>query len=189
MNQALYNDVWQQLLDAEKCYRYYNGLADRYRKRQKYPRGIMAASSVVGAVSVCARDLNELAVNELADLLYVPVYVPGLFIMFLAVFVAVAWDHVHDDGKKAAILYSISVECAELETESKELWRSVSMELPIDEVQVKSRLEEIERKLDRVTSRSAFYGIPVDEKLNEKSQEEGFKVISDRYGNREIQTT
>ena len=48
MKQALYNDVWQQLLDAERCYRYHSELADRYRKYQKIPRWIMAASSVVG---------------------------------------------------------------------------------------------------------------------------------------------
>jgi len=77
MKQALYNDVWQQLLDAERCYRYHSELADRYRKYQKIPRWIMAASS----------------------------------------------------------------------------------------------------------------GIRVDEKLNEKSQKEGFKVISDRYVSSEIQTT
>ncbi len=48
MNQALYNDVWQQLLDAERCYRYYNDLADRYWKRHKIRRWIMAVCSVVG---------------------------------------------------------------------------------------------------------------------------------------------
>ncbi|MCY4147914.1 MAG: hypothetical protein OXF73_00900 [Gammaproteobacteria bacterium] len=102
---------------------------------------------------------------------------------------AVVWNLIHDHGEKAAVLNSISVECAELETELKDLWRSVYTESPIDEVQVNSRLKEIESKLGRVSSRSASSGIRVDEKLNEKSQKEGFKVISDRYVSSEIQTT
>ncbi|MYB34001.1 MAG: hypothetical protein F4X92_02530 [Gammaproteobacteria bacterium] len=174
MNQALYNDVWQQLLDAERCCRYHYELAGRYRKYQKIPRWIMAVSSVVGATSVFTRDWIGFA-----DVLYVPAA--------LLMLSAVVWDLMHDHGEKAAILKSISVECAELETELKDLWRSVYTKSSIDEVQVNSRLREIESRLERVTSRSA--DIKVDEELNEKSQKEGFKVISDRYTNSELQTT
>ncbi len=115
------------------------------------------------------------------DLLYVPI--------FLLIIAAVIWDFMSDYGEKAAILNSISVECAELETELKNLWRSVYAESPIEESQINSRLKEIETTMDRVTKRAVYAGILVDEDLNEKSQKEGFEVISDRYAGQEIKTT
>ncbi len=136
----------------------------------------MAVSSIVGAISIFTGNLTWFPVS-----LYLPA--------FLCIFAAVVWDFMHDYGEKAAILNSISVECAELETELKDLWRSVYAESPIDEFQINSRLKEIETTLDRVTKRAVYAGILVDEELNEKSQEEGFKVISDRYASKEIKTT
>ena len=167
MDTTLRNAVWQQLLDAERLVRYYGEMTDRYRRWQRIPRYLMGASSVVGAAAIMFE----------TDWIPNGVYLP----VFLLIIAAIVWDFMHDYGDKAAILYSISVECGEYETELQDLWRSVDAEQPLEESRIRARLKEIESGMQRVTARAGYAGITVDEKLNEKTQEEGFKVISDRF--------
>lgn len=176
MNPTLHHAVWQQLLDAERCSRYYLELAGRYRKWQMVPRVIMAISAFVGSFSILMKDM---------------IWVTGFpylsIVLFLLMIAAVVWDLLYDHGKKAAIVSAIGVECGELKTELKDLWRSVCATSPVDEKRIGSRLKEIEKSIDRVTMRAEHAGIQIDEKLNEKVQEEGFKVVSDQFKN--IETT
>ena len=166
MDPTLRNAVWQQLLDAERLMRYYGELADRYRRRKMVPRILMAVSSIVGAASI------------MIDAEWVPdeAYLPA----FLLVVAAVVWDFMHDDGDKAAILYSISVECGEYETELHELWRLVDAEHPPEESFIRARLKDIESSMDRATARAGYAGVGEDKALIEKTQAEGFRVIADR---------
>ena len=167
MDSTLRNAVWQQLLDAERLMRYYNELADRYRKYKMVPRILMAASAVVGAAVI------------LFDAAWIPdgAYLP----VFLVVVAAVVWDFMHDYGDKAAILYAISVECGEYETELQDLWRSVEAEHPAEESFIRTRLKEIASGMDRVTARVGYVGVGEDDALIDKTQAEGFQVIADRF--------
>lgn len=167
MDPTLRNAVWQQLLDAERLSRYYGKLTDRHRTWQRIPRYLMGVSSVVGAAAIMFE--TDWTANA--------VYLPA----FLLVIAAVVWDFIHDHGDKAAILHSISVECSEYETELQDLWRSVDAEQPSKESHIRARLKDIESGMQRITSRAGYAGVKVDEKLNEKAQKEGFKVISDRF--------
>ena len=171
MDPTLRNAVWQQLLDAERLTRYYGELADRFRRRHKVPRYLMAASSVAGAAAI------------MFEAVWIPdgAYVPA----FLLVIAAVVWDFMHDYGDKAAILYSISVECGEYETELQDLWRSVDAEQPPEEAAIRARLKEIASGMDRVTARAGYAGIGEDEALIDKTQAEGFQVIADRLATTE----
>ena len=160
--------IWQQLLDAQRYSRYYNELAARYQKKHRIPRILMAIASVVGTISILLGDSAWIS-----SFLYIPI--------FLTVLAAIIWDFTCDYGKKASILYSISIECAEIETELNRLWRSLYSEKPLSEDQVDFRLNEIAETVCRITSRSLQHGIPTDDKLNEKAQQEGFKAVSDRF--------
>ena len=166
MDATLRNAVWQQLLDAERLLRYYGELADRYRRRKMLPRFLMAASSIAGAAAIL------LDVEWIPDEAYLPA--------FLLVVAAVVWDFMHDYGGKAAILYSISVECGEFETELQELWRSVDASPPPEEAFVRTRLKDIASAMGRVTARAGYAGIRDDDALIDKTQKEGFEVVVDR---------
>ena len=166
MDPTLRNAVWQQLLDAERLMRYYSELTDRYRRRKMVPRILMAASSVGGAASI------------MIDAEWIPdeAYLPA----FLLVVAAVVWDFMHDYGDKAAILYSISVECGEYAIELHELWRSVDAAPLHDESFIRARLKEIASGMDRVTARAGYASVGEDQALVDKTQAEGFQVIADR---------
>ena len=167
MDPTLRNAVWQQLLDAERLMRYYGELADRYRRRKMVPRILMAAASIGGAASIM------IDAEWLPDEAYLPA--------FLLVVAAVVWDFMHDYGDKAAILYSISVECGEYQTELQDLWRSVDAEHPPEESSIRARLKDIASGMDRVTARVGYASVGEDEALIDKTQAEGFQVLADRF--------
>ena len=166
MDPTLRNAVWQQLLDAERLMRYYGELANRYRRRKMVPRILMAVSSIGGAASI------------MIDAEWIPdeAYLPA----FLLVVAAVVWDFMHDYGDKAAILYAISVECSEYETELQNLWLSVDAEQPPEESFIRARLKELTTGMNRATDRVGYAGIGEDDALIDKTQEEGFQVIANR---------
>lgn len=167
----LRNDVWQQLLDSERMVRYYGELADRYRRRHRIPRYVMAVSAVGGVVGFALEVRPYFPVAEEW------IYVPAILLMIAAV----VWDFVHDDGKKAAILYSVSVECGEYETELLDLWRSVADGTSAENASVRARLLEIEKGMNRVTDRAGYADVGVDERLNAKTTREAYEVVAARH--------
>ena len=171
VDSRLRNDVWQQLLDSERMVRYYGELADRYRWRQMIPRGIMAASAIGGTAGFVAKAIPIPSLSGEWLLL------PSVLLMVAAV----VWDFMHNDGKKAAILYSVSVECGEYETELLDLWRSVESWTGEESEPVRTRLAEIERGMNRVTDRAGYADIRVDERLNAKTTREAYEVVAARF--------
>ena len=167
---SLRNAVWQQLLDSERMVRYYGEIADRYRWRQMVPRMIMAVAAIGGAVGFAIEAVPEFAAAKEW------IYIPAILLMIAAV----VWDFMHDDGKKAAILYSISVECGEYETELLDLWRSVADGTCTENAAVRTRLLEIEKGMNRVTDRAGYADVRVDEQLNTKTTREAYEVVTAR---------
>ena len=171
IDSRLRNDVWQQLLDSERMVRYYGELADRYRWRQMIPKGIMGASAIGGTVGFAAKAI------QIPSLSGEWILLPAVLLMVAAV----VWDFMHNDGKKAAILYSVSVECGEYETDLLALWRSVENGTCGENDAVRIRLAEIETGMNRVTDRSGYADISVDERLNAKTTREAYEVVAARF--------
>ena len=92
----------------------------------------------------------------------------------------VIWDLVSDGAKKAAILHTISIECTDLENRWRDLWSTVDRE-DSDEAVIRDRIRQLEEVGVRVTGRAGDADIREDQRLNEKSAETAYKVITDRH--------
>ena len=164
IDSVLRNAVWQQLLDAERLARYHGELADRYQRRQTLIRLAMAGASAIGAIGLIIQ------VEQWTS--------PAAILIMIA---AVVWDFLHNDGKKAAILYSISVDCGEYETKLRVMWRALDAGPGFDEDTIRTNLLEIEQGMERATARSGYADIRVDEKLNLKTTLEAYTGVEARH--------
>ena len=160
------NEVWQGFLDAARLGRYYSTLSDRHRRMHQMRR----VALLVAAAGGISAFLNLLPgefrwITELAAAL---------------IAVVAIWDLVSDDAKKAAILHTISVQCGDLENQWRDLWTAVDQE-DAEDVEMRNRIRQLADRALRVTARAGDSDIPEDQKLNRKSAEIAYKVMTDRY--------
>lgn len=160
------NEVWQGFLDAARLGRYYSTLSDRHRRIHQLRRVallVAAAGGVSAFLNLLPGDFRWIA--EIA----------GALIAVVAI-----WDLVSDDAKKAAILHTIGVECGDLENQWHDLWSAVDQE-DADEIEIRNRIRELADRELRVTARAGDSDIREDRRLNKKSAEIAYKVMTDRY--------
>ena len=153
-------DVWNNLLDAEKNFRYFGAIADRYSTRHKLLRFGLLVSLLIEA--------TVLIPNTLAHDSLVLTAVGGIVIVVLG-----AWDAVSDYGKTAAGLRLVNADCDLLRNEWAELWRDIET-YAIDESQARVRLRELENRQSVIVGRS---DVELNESINDSSEEEAFKVV------------
>ena len=174
---TLRDAVWDQLLDADRCVRYYNALSDRYRKYHNNSRYITLIASVIGA-GLSAASILDINLKWLGfDL-----GAAGVFLFVFLVMVAVAtWDFVQDCGYKSAVLGDVSRECAQYETRLRQLWRELDTQESVDSDAFSIELKEIETEMDRVIARVSNLNVGVDRKLNARMEKESDSVISEKF--------
>ena len=179
MNVSTLRDaVWHQLLDADRCARYYSALSDRYRKYHNSPRYITLIASVIGAglsaASILDVDLEWLGLDW---------GTAGVFLFVFLVMGAVStWDFVQDCGHKSAVLGGISSACAECETRLRHLWRELDdTDAPVDSEALNIKLKEIETEMDRVTARAGVVNVGIDGQLNIRVEEESDNLVSEKF--------
>lgn len=160
------NEAWQGFLDAARLGRYYAALSDRHRRVHQFRRVALLVAAA-GGVSTFLNLLPE-------GFQWVAEFAGAL------IAVVVIWDLVSDDAKKAAILHTISIECGDLENQWRDLWSAVDQE-DSDEAEVRNRIRKLGDKVLRVTARAGDSDIREDQRLNEKSAEIAYKVMTDRY--------
>ena len=160
------NEVWQGFLDAVRLERYYAALSDRHRRNHH----VLRFALLVAAAGGVSAFLNLLPEN----FQWIAEFAGGL------IAVVVIWDLASDDAKKAAILHTISVECGDLENQWRDLWSAVDQE-GSDEAEMRNRIRELADRALKVTARAGDSDIREDQRLNRKSAEVAYKVISDRY--------
>lgn len=160
------NEVWQGFLDAVRLGRYYAALSDRHRRHHQ----LLRFALLVAAAGVISTFLNLLP----EDFQWVAEIASAL------IGVLVIWDLVSDDAKKAAILHSISIECGDLENRWRDLWAAVDQEDSGD-VEIRNEIRKLADRTLRVTARAGDSDIREDQRLNRKSAEIAYKVMTDRY--------
>ena len=99
----------------------------------------------------------------------------------IAIVGIVIWDFMADDGKKAAILHAISIECGEFELRLRSLWMSLNSGEDVDESAIRQELYAIEDGLLRVTARPGHADIAEHDRDNKRAAEDAYQVISDRF--------
>ena len=163
VNEQTRKDVWQDLLDVARLVRYYEALSDRYRRNHSIVRFLLLAAAAGG-------------IAALLDLL------PAIAQLIASGLVAllVAWDFISDYAKKAAVLHAISLECSRLEIEWRELWADVN-DHNADDAEVRRKNQLLARKVLEVTGWAGQADIREDQKLNEKCEDDAYRIIEDRY--------
>lgn len=174
--ETLRNAIWDQLLDAEKCSRYYAKLADRYRRHHRRPRYITLTASIAGTALSAASMLDIKLEWWGIDWSTAGVYMA----VFLLMAAAMLWDFVYDSGHKSAVFDSISSRCAECETKLRQLWRQTDTDTPVDSDSLSRELMEIEMHMQHITERADDLNVGIDEELNKQTEKEAFTVLSER---------
>ena len=156
------NEVWGDMLDADRLSRYYRAMTDRYHRYTVFSRLAIAGSAMAGVVSFIAS---------------LPSYAQITFGLVIAV--AVILDLVVDFQKKAAVLHTIAVGMDQVSAEWQDLWGRIER---IDEDAARERILALNRQLNSITARTGDIGAAVDRRLNEKCAEATYTVYRQQYG-------
>ena len=160
--------VWQSLLDAARFERYYGIRAETHRRHHRVLRFILLFVAVGGMA-------------RLLDVLPPTIVGPVAEVASIAIVGIVIWDFMADDGKKAAILHAISIECGEFELRLRSLWMSLNSGEDVDESAIRQELYAIEDGLLRVTARPGHADIAEHDRDNKRAAEDAYQNISDRF--------
>ncbi len=155
------NEIWQELLDSDRLVRYYTAVANYYRRMHALTLLLLAS----GAVSSFA---------AVVDLL------PSSFQLIASALVSLVavWVFVADYAKKAAVAHMISFQCGRLDIKWRNLWADVEH---VEDGAARERLFALANEMNEVTSRSGDAGLVDNRRLNEKSETDAFKTVSERY--------
>ena len=159
------DDIWQEMLDSDRLARYYEAVANHYRRKHALTLlllGFGAASSFAAVFDVLPSAVQSIA-EPIAHALV------GL--------VAV-WVFVADYARKSAVAHTIASQCNRLDIRCRELWADVER---LDEDAARARLAALANEIAEVTQRSGDAGIVDNRRLNEKSEAVAFKTVSERY--------
>ena len=153
--------VWNLLLDSNRLTRYYGKLASRMigrRSLRTLALGFFATSAAVSLLNIIP-PVVELVTSAAVALLAV-------------------WMMVDNHAQKLAVVRLVSERCQELETEIRTLFLNRDR---LDDLQARSKLEELGREIDRVTARPESVGVRIDDALNKACAEETYQVIAEEY--------
>ncbi len=165
---SLRTAVWQALLDAERLGRYYGIRAAAHQRAHRFRRFVLLFAAVGGV----ARFLNVLpeAVTE-----------PISNVASIAIIALVIWDFMLDDGKKAAILHAISVECGEYYLRLDYLWMSLNQAEGTDETVIRAEFHAIQDGMLRTTARAGYAEVTEHDQDNARATTEAYEVVSARF--------
>ena len=132
----------------------------------------------------CAFDLLFSAVGGVAR--FLDVFPPTIAdsvaeVAGIIIIAIVIWDFMEDYGKKAAVLHSISIACAEYELRLRSLWMSLEHAVDVDEPAIHAELRTIEDGMLRLTAHAGQANVAEHDRDNKRAAEEAYQVISDRF--------
>lgn len=158
---ATRNHVWNQLLDIARLARYYGRLSSRMTLRNNLRTGTLALAATSAAVSLL--NILPAAVELVAN-----VAIAGL----------ACWMLIGNHAQKLAVVRGVSERCRELESETRSLWLNLDR---LDDTQARTKWEDLDREINRVTSKPESSGVPNDDALNEACEEEAYRAIGQEY--------
>ena len=156
--------AWENLLDAEKNFRYFGLLADRYSNWSKLIRFALLGSVLLEATILIPN---------------APVPIPTYFTIVMGIVIVglVAWDAISDYGKTAAELKSVHSDTITLKSEWAELWRDIET-YSIYEDEARRRLRELENMERFIFGK---VDVPLNESFNDSCEEEAFRMVQEQY--------
>ncbi len=155
--------LWQGLVDATHLSRYYAYLTKRHMSRQRWTRGGLLVSAILGF-------------SGLFEAVPIGVSVVGN----VAVVIVVVIDFMHDYGPKAATLNATSIVCAKVEDQRHALWADV-VEDRIEEDKAREINSQLERLISEAAVAPSYLSVELDDDLNQISYEESTEMLRSRY--------
>lgn len=146
--------LWFSLLDAARVHRYHAALADRYLKRRRTLKILIALFAILAATA--------------------PFHQAVAIVASVALLATLAIDQVTDHANKHAVLRLVAQECGELHAEWAELWDEIQRGQASSESVVEKN-RELNRRLNRVTAWAS--DIAIDEKLNIRAARQTYEVL------------
>ena len=158
------NAVWNALCDLEWNWRYYDAMADKYRRRYRALRFTILAGVLVELVVI-----------------YFAMAAPWVFFVGVALGALLAaltvWDAFSDHAQDAATLRLTSHLCDDLKVETEALWRSIEA-YRIAPQDAEAGLHSILERWGKATQRVP---LGIDSRLNLQTSAAANKDIVSRY--------
>ena len=155
----LRNEIWNQLLDAERLVRYYSKLSQRYNTICWIMRSALWLLYIVG-------------ISTYFEFLHL--YVNIALAVLLAV--VTVWSAVMGYEEKAAILRGISSRCNRLLDQWRDLWLETQEDIVEDDI-LRMKYRYLRDEQTAATEWAGLFGIPVDDDLNKEVAKKAFKVV------------
>lgn len=161
VSEATSDHVWDQLIDITRQTRYWRRLSLKMTVRNNWRTAVLVLPTTGAVVSLLnfLPELAELAVN-------------GAFAVFAC------WSVIGRQVEKLAVVREASRKCVDLESEVKNLWRDLDR---LDDAQVTKKAEELDREINRVTTKPAEFGVLGDDDLNDACETEAHRAIRQEY--------
>ena len=160
----LRQQVWNQLMEAERLWRYYDGLHKKYNKRSLITRTLLVFSGI-STVVYWMKAIPQEANPELIGMA-----------MGILLAIVVALDSAKHFEKKATILGFIASRLSKLQGKLEELWVEIEDKHYIlkesslnDELQVK--YNTLKADMSEIKDWLATSDISTDEEINKKAAE------------------
>ena len=155
--------VFSNGFDTARLARYYETMADRHSRRQKWLRVVLLGSAASGFVSLINLLPKEFQAGR------------------------VVWDCclscvgvcVRLRKKSGGVLHAISMECSRLGVEWRELWGTIDQ---IDDTEARRYTAQLEHRLNEVTGWAGLVSVAEDKKLLLACETIAKKVLEDEYG-------
>ena len=149
--------------DAERHYRYYYQLSNRYSVRQRYLRlGLLLATSGTVVTAVQGSEVAALVLG-------------------LTTAVMMSLDFAHNYARRAAAAFSIAASCARVTEAYHELWIRVEAG-EMDDDRVGEELAELGRELRNVTSHSGYAGLEEESTIRDNAAADADAAMEERMG-------
>ena len=166
-----YKELWGLYYDLERTCRYYEVIHSRATRGFLYLRIGTLTLLAVGAVTL-------LKLLPLLDDTYTAM-VAGLLAVALAALTVI--DFAFNLPRRAAIALSIRVSLAHLRVDVEHLWREVYEHGNLTEDQLRPRLRDLTLHWQELEGMAKAHDILTDDKLNEKTSNEAYQVLEERY--------
>lgn len=158
--QKTYNLVWQDMLDLERCSRYYLALLEQQLKRFHVLRFALTIAAAAELLFVFGLFIEQFYVTVAAGIIVLSVLIERYF------------DFTH----KIALLKVINMQLTELQSEWNKLWGDCP---EISDQEARNRNNLLKQKVTYISNLSM--DITEDEKLNQKCTKIAYKVMAEKY--------
>ena len=155
------NHAWGLILDLERLARYYGRLTSRLSWQHSFGTTLIAFAATSACISLL--DILPSQVELAAN----------------AVIVVVAlWMLAGNLSQKQVVVRSVAERCRELETDARALWLRLGS---LEETEAQQQWENLEKEMNRVTSKPESVGLRNNDALNEKCAAEAYEVVRHEF--------